>query len=82
MTSSRSHIDNSAQDTFGSLTDGNTYKQADGNDVYDATNGAMEAEANLFNDSPLDWDQWDALLQEFQDYNDNDMNMLFPPPLL
>lgn len=84
LTSSRSHIDNSAQSTFGSFpisTEGNTYKQADANDGDDATNGAMEVEANLFNDSPFDWDQWDALLQEFQDYNANDMNMLFPPPL-
>lgn len=32
-------------------------------------------------DSPMDWNQWDTLLQQFQDYNSNDMEMFFAPPL-
>lgn len=80
LTASRSPIDNTAQNTYESLpmsTEGTTDDKSSNN----AIDTTMEAEPNFLNDSPLDWDQWDALLHEFQDYGANDMNMLFPPPL-
>ncbi|KUL86058.1 hypothetical protein ZTR_06438 [Talaromyces verruculosus] len=86
FTVSRSHVHNtSAQSTYESLpisTEENTYNHTNGNGSSDAMDSATEVEANLLNDSPLDWDQWDALLHEFQDYGSaNDMDLLFPPPI-
>lgn len=92
LTASRSHFtashDNTAQNTYNQnaesypvSTEGNMPYEVDDNGSNDAINTAIEVESNFLNDSPLDWDQWDALLHEFQDYSASDMNMLFPPPL-
>lgn len=76
--------DNTAQNTYEPLpisTEENTYNQTDDNGGSDAINTAMEVGLNFLDDSPLDWDQWDALLHEFQDYSANEMDMLFPSPI-
>ncbi|EEA27260.1 hypothetical protein TMatcc_004455 [Talaromyces marneffei ATCC 18224] len=89
-TASRNHLiasqDNTAQNIYNQIlpisTQGDPYNQNDEDGSKNAIETAMDVESSLLNDSPLDWDQWDALLHEFQDYDSaGDMNMLFPPPL-
>jgi Fungal specific transcription factor domain len=33
-------------------------------------------------DSPMDWGQWDTLLQQYQEYSTGDTEMIFAPPLV
>ncbi|EED19691.1 conserved hypothetical protein [Talaromyces stipitatus ATCC 10500] len=76
LAAGKSHLtadcDNSTQNTY-NLNTGLPIR-TDGT----AIDSTMEMDSNPFDDSPLNWNQWDALLHEFQDYSTGDMDMLFP----
>lgn len=88
LTASRNHFtenhDNAAQNAYEPLpnnTGASTFNPTDGGDRNNVIDTAIDTESTILDDSPLDWDQWDILLQEFQDCGANDLNILFPPPL-
>lgn len=54
------------------FTAGPAHSDLDMNDI---------AEMYPVGDSPMDWVQWDDLLQQFQAQNSGEMDMLFPSPL-
>ena len=82
LTAGGRHAQDSAQNTYELVptrTDETTYDQTSVNVGSDTLHTLTEFEPSFLQDSPLDWDEWDALLLEFQDYSSaHDVNMLFP----